>query len=96
MIDAVFFCPHHPETGCGCRKPAPGLLLQAQMHFGIDLSEAIFMGDSLCDVQAARAAGAQPVLVRTGKGGGTLVGHAEMLADVPVIDCLGDFYPDIR
>lgn len=66
-IDAVFFCPHTPEDGCDCRKPQPGLLVQIGERFGVDLARVPVVGDSLRDLQAARAAGAQPHLVRTGK-----------------------------
>jgi D-glycero-D-manno-heptose 1,7-bisphosphate phosphatase len=66
-IDAVFFCPHAPEEGCDCRKPQPGLILQIGDRFGIDLARVPVVGDSLRDLQATRAAGAQPHLVLTGK-----------------------------
>src|SRR5438874_2093906 len=49
-------CPHTPSDGCGCRKPAPGLLIRARDEFGVDLSNAVLVGDQLSDVAAARAA----------------------------------------
>jgi D-glycero-D-manno-heptose 1,7-bisphosphate phosphatase len=71
-IDAIFFCPHAAEAGCECRKPKPGLLLEIARRFNTSLRDVPCVGDSLRDLQAAAAAGAQPVLVRTGKGERTL------------------------
>ena len=58
-IDAFYFCPHHPDyTGpCTCRKPSPGLLLQAAQEHGISLSESVMYGDKESDHQAAKVAG---------------------------------------
>ena len=68
MITDIFFCPHMPNDGCECRKPAPGLLLQAQRKYNIDLSKSIMVGDSAKDIECARNAGCgQAVLVKTGK-----------------------------
>lgn len=67
-IEAVLCCPHRSDAGCACRKPAPGLLLQARDGFGVDLRHAIFIGDSANDVRAAAAAGIPAVLVLTGLG----------------------------
>jgi len=65
----IFFCPHRPDEGCGCRKPAPGLILQARDAYDIDLSGAVMVGDSAKDIECARNAGCGVgVLVRTGKG----------------------------
>lgn len=66
-------CPHAPGAGCPCRKPAPGLLLDAVARSGIAADHTAFVGDSPSDLQAALAAGVQPVLVRTGKGAATEV-----------------------
>ena len=71
-INSIFFCPHKPDEDCDCRKPKPGLLLEIANRLDIDLAEAVFIGDSLKDIQAARSAGAQPTLVLTGKGSKTL------------------------
>lgn len=67
-IHALFVCPHAPDEDCHCRKPRPGLLEQAARRFGTSLAGVAFIGDSLRDMAAARAAGARPVLVRTGNG----------------------------
>jgi D-glycero-D-manno-heptose 1,7-bisphosphate phosphatase len=60
-IDAVYYCPHHPEHGlgafrrrCSCRKPEPGLLLQAQRDLSLDFSQSILIGDKMSDIEAAR------------------------------------------
>lgn len=71
-IDAFFVCPHHPADGCLCRKPKPGLLLQAAEQFGFSLEEARFIGDSVTDFAAAQAAGCRSILVRSGRQGASL------------------------
>jgi D-glycero-D-manno-heptose 1,7-bisphosphate phosphatase len=70
-IDAFFFCPHAADAGCQCRKPQPGMLLEAGRRFNVALDEVYMVGDALRDLQAAAAAGARPVLVLTGKGAKT-------------------------
>jgi D-glycero-D-manno-heptose 1,7-bisphosphate phosphatase len=67
-IDAIFFCPHRDEDNCDCRKPKPGMLREIARRLNVDLEGVPAVGDSLRDLQAAAAAGAQPVLVLTGKG----------------------------
>ena len=64
----VYCCPHAPSAGCACRKPAPGMLLQALAATGIPAERTVFVGDSTSDLEAARRAGVTPILVRTGKG----------------------------
>nr|WP_233169407.1 D-glycero-beta-D-manno-heptose 1,7-bisphosphate 7-phosphatase [Serratia sp. ASV30] len=74
-LDGIYFCPHHPEAVieeyrqvCDCRKPQPGMLLQAQKELNIDLAASYMVGDKIEDMQAAAAAGVgTKVLVRTGK-----------------------------
>ena len=70
-IDAIFYCPHAADTNCDCRKPKPGMLLRIANCFNTDLTGVFAVGDSLRDLQAAVAAGTQPVLVLTGKGEAT-------------------------
>jgi D-glycero-D-manno-heptose 1,7-bisphosphate phosphatase len=67
-IDAFFFCPHAAESGCECRKPQPGMLLEVARRFNVSLKDTYMVGDSRKDLEAAAAAGARPVLVLTGKG----------------------------
>lgn len=67
-LDAVVHCPHRPDEGCDCRKPAPGMLLRAAAALGLDLPASVMVGDKLADLQAGRAAGvARCVLVLSGK-----------------------------
>jgi D-glycero-D-manno-heptose 1,7-bisphosphate phosphatase len=67
-IDAVFLCPHTPEEHCDCRKPLPGLMLDIGRRYGADLTQVPLVGDTARDMLAARAAGCQPHLLRTGRG----------------------------
>ncbi len=68
QLDGIYFCPHGPDDGCNCRKPAPGLLREIAARHGVALAGLPCIGDSLRDLEAARAVGANPILVRTGKG----------------------------
>ena len=67
-IEAVYYCPHHPDAGCECRKPKPGMLKRAAQEHSIDLSTAYFIGDTMTDIQAGRRAGTTTFLVLTGLG----------------------------
>ncbi len=68
QVDAIFYCPHAPQDNCSCRKPKPGMLHEIAKRFSVSVDNTLFVGDSNSDIQAARNAGATPVLVRTGKG----------------------------
>lgn len=67
-IDGVYACLHRADDGCTCRKPLPGLFLQAARDHDLDLSRSYYVGDALTDVAAGQAAGCLPILVRTGRG----------------------------
>jgi D-glycero-D-manno-heptose 1,7-bisphosphate phosphatase len=74
-IDNFYYCPHHPTEGiepyrqvCNCRKPAPGMLLQAAQDLNIDLTRSYLVGDRFRDMEAAKKAGVKGVLVKTGFG----------------------------
>ncbi|MGQ0544712.1 MAG: D-glycero-beta-D-manno-heptose 1,7-bisphosphate 7-phosphatase [Betaproteobacteria bacterium] len=67
-VDAFFFCPHAADSACRCRKPQPGMLLEAARRFNVAIEDVYMVGDARRDVEAAAAAGARPVLVLTGKG----------------------------
>jgi D-glycero-D-manno-heptose 1,7-bisphosphate phosphatase len=84
-IEGIFYCPHHPEEGCICRKPKPGLLIQIAQRFKIDLKKAYFIGDSLIDLQAAQSVNCSSILVKTGKGEKTLSGLKEMGMKLPPV-----------
>jgi D-sedoheptulose 7-phosphate isomerase len=76
-IEAFLVCPHTPEDGCDCRKPAPGLLFQARDRYGVDLNSAVMIGDWETDTRAARAAGCTSILVMNGRAGHTAVHEAD-------------------
>jgi len=71
-VDGIFFCPHAPEVDCACRKPKPGLFREIAQRFNrADLRGIPVVGDSLRDLEAGLALGAEPWLVLTGKGANT-------------------------
>ena len=86
-VDAIFICPCHPKDNCDCFKPNPGMLLDISERLRTPLENVPFIGDKLIDIQAARAAGARPFLVKTGKGKKTLESK-QKLDDVEVFDDL--------
>lgn len=90
-IDAVFFCPHGPDDGCRCRKPLPGLLEEIAQRLKMNLNGIYAVGDSERDLVAARAVGARPVLVRSGKGERTLKKKQKSLDGTPVFVDLAAF-----
>ena len=67
-VDAIYYCPHLPGTGCSCRKPEPGLILRAGKELGIDLSSSWMIGDKEIDLEAAKRAGCRGVRVETNRG----------------------------
>jgi D-glycero-D-manno-heptose 1,7-bisphosphate phosphatase len=58
-LDSAKYCPHGPDQGCDCRKPAPGMLLEAADELGIDLTASFMVGDKAADVEAGQRAGAE-------------------------------------
>lgn len=68
MIDAFFYCPHLPDAGCECRKPATGMVDSAVEMFGIDVENSWMIGDKALDVMLGHNAGLRTVLVETGYG----------------------------
>jgi D-glycero-D-manno-heptose 1,7-bisphosphate phosphatase len=68
-IDGFLICPHAPQDRCACRKPQPGLLLEAARRYHLELGRCVFVGDTVTDMQAAMAAGCSSILVRTGRQG---------------------------
>ena len=67
-VDGIYYCPHGPEDACPCRKPEPGMLLQAAAEHGFSPAECFVIGDKPCDVDLGRRVGATTFLVRTGYG----------------------------
>jgi len=79
-LDAIYYCPHHPDKGypeenpkykikCECRKPKPGMLIQASKDFAIDMKKCFMIGDKTTDIKAGRNAGCKTILVKTGSAG---------------------------
>ena len=78
-IDKFYYCPHHPTEGigiyrqvCNCRKPAPGMLLNAAQELNIDLTQSYLIGDRFRDMEAGKKVGVRGILVKTGFGQGVL------------------------
>ena len=87
-IDRIVVCPHGPKDGCHCRKPAPGLLQRLARYYCTSLDGVPAVGDSLRDLEAAVAAGATPILVRTGNGKAVARRLPKSLRSVSVFDNL--------
>jgi D-glycero-D-manno-heptose 1,7-bisphosphate phosphatase len=96
-VDGWYCCPHHPSVGggegdsCSCRKPLPGMIMQAADELGIDRAASYMVGDKLIDVEAALAAGCTPILVRTGYGSdeeGRLPQGVAVVDDLPAAAAL--------
>jgi D-glycero-D-manno-heptose 1,7-bisphosphate phosphatase len=67
-VDSLYFCPHHPEDNCDCRKPNTGMIQKAAQEHQLDLKDAVVIGDKLADVKLGKNIGAKTVLVLTGYG----------------------------
>lgn len=95
-VDKIYLCPHKPSDGCNCRKPKPGLILDAVQDFNIDLKQSILIGDNISDVQVGINAGVgRVVLVRTGLGIESAAKlQAEGLHDVPIYSNLSQALAD--
>lgn len=91
QIACIAYCPHAPDEGCYCRKPAPGLIDQIEQNLQVSAEGAYIIGDSLRDLQAGYAKGARLVLVRTGKGERTLIKGDPLLDHSAVYDSLEAF-----
>lgn len=97
-IEVIAHCPHGPHSNCDCRKPRPGLLHSIAAQLARPIAAAPCVGDSLRDLMAARAAGCQPVLVRTGRGRETEARLGEIpdtATTIPVFDDLQGFVADL-
>ena len=87
-IDDIFYCPHHPDDNCACRKPKPKMFLEVLHKYKIDKKDVLAVGDKLTDVQVAKKIGCDMALVKTGKGQQTLDEHRDELPDVLVAENL--------
>jgi D-glycero-D-manno-heptose 1,7-bisphosphate phosphatase len=86
-IDDIFYCPHHPDDNCLCRKPQPKMLLDILQKYSKGnklVAPTLFIGDSFKDIETARKVGCDAFLVKTGKGNKTLKEHNNELKDVAI------------
>jgi len=94
-IQSIFFCPHHPDDDCNCRKPKAGLYVELANRLKLSFENVFSVGDSVRDLLAARTAGAKPVLVKTGNGRKSIKEIANQpdleLGETPVFDNLSAF-----
>lgn len=81
-IDRIYFCPHMPTDHCTCRKPKPGMLLTIAKDFNIDLKDAVFIGDSSRDMEAAKAANCSSIFI------GDELSAQTFSQDIPVFSSL--------
>jgi len=96
IIDGIYLCPHHPKTHCVCRKPNPGMLIQAAAELNLDLENSWLVGDAITDIQAAIAANVKPVMVGTGRGTEQAANlNSDKLAHVPFVKDLYEAIEDI-
>ena len=89
QVDALFFCPHHPDEHCRCRKPKTGLFEDIANRTNIDLRHVPYVGDTMKDINAAKAIGAQAILVRSGQGAATEA-NLKLPKRVLIFDTLSD------
>jgi histidinol-phosphate phosphatase family protein len=88
-IKDIFYCPHTPEDNCACRKPKPGMILEAARRHGLDLDAAVMVGDSARDIRCAKAAGCRgSILVQSGnyEAASRLLVESAMAADHVALD----------
>lgn len=67
-LDGIYYCPHHPDDRCNCRKPKPGLLIECGKKYNIDFKSSFLVGDKCSDILAGRSVGCKTILVKTGHG----------------------------
>ena len=80
-FDAVYFCPDRPHRATARRKPAPGMVLEAQRDHNIDLARSFFVGDKAIDIECGRNAGLRTILVKTGYGANETHASPNWIAD---------------
>ena len=95
-VDGFFMCPHSPEQACFCRKPQPGLILQAARDQNIDLAQSVLVGDALPGIHAGKNAGIhRTILLRTGRGSHQAVlPELKLVQDVIIYDTLSEAVQD--
>jgi D-glycero-D-manno-heptose 1,7-bisphosphate phosphatase len=80
LIDATYFCPDPPDANSPRRKPAPGMIFEAQRDHRLDLARSYFIGDKASDIECGRNAGVRTILVQTGYGAHETNGQADWIA----------------
>lgn len=80
-LDDACYCPHAPEVHCACRKPAPGLILEAADRLGIDLAQSFMVGDKPSDIEAGRRAGSRTVQLTADRKHEPCMPPPDMVAD---------------
>ena len=86
QITDFYYCNHTEDVRCVCRKPKPGMLLQAALDYGLDLSQSIMIGDQPSDILAGQAAGTSTIFVQSGLGGYWFRRGLEVMPDMIVND----------
>ena len=85
FVDAIYYCPHHPDDNCDCRKPKPKLALHAVKDFDIDLKRSFVLGDLRMDVDMGKTIGCKTILI----GDTPLVNEGKAKPDAIALDVLG-------
>jgi len=89
MLTHAAYCPHRPEDGCSCRKPKPGLIVEALAALNVKPEDALMIGDSTRDIEAAHAAGVNSMLVQSGYGNAGVI-LQKSIAINPQIEAFAD------
>src|SRR3990167_2567744 len=89
-VEEIFFCPHHPDERCACRKPEPGLFHRIQKKYDVDFSKTFFIGDTVSDGQVALTVGCHPLIVLTGKAGEKVFANYPEFSWVPRFNDLAE------
>ena len=90
-VQLIAFCPHHPDVGCDCRKPKPGLLQAINEQFPLDPDTTWMVGDTAKDIECAHRMGIRGALVKTGKGQRELDNEVVSRETTPVFSDLSEF-----
>ncbi|MCP4296779.1 MAG: HAD-IIIA family hydrolase, partial [Proteobacteria bacterium] len=96
QLDGFYYCPHHLRghppynINCDCRKPAPGMIHQAEAEFDIDMTNSFMIGDKLCDVELGLNTGIKSILLLTGHGCEERSKVMLRYPDIPVLQSFSD------
>ncbi|HEY6458486.1 MAG TPA: HAD family hydrolase [Steroidobacteraceae bacterium] len=96
-LSGIYYCPHTPQAGCACRKPAPGLLLQAAAELGFEPASAIVIGDKSTDIEFGRRVGATTILLAPhGQAGASSVPESTKGDHIRPDHTAGDFLEAVQ